>query len=380
MTFADKQKLLVRAAVNAWIGRSFPVERAHLYHETPQYCPNSEAWTVGLTARPAGCSPQMLGRILVSDNGTILAAPDPGEVLKLLNTLEEPAEQPQPGPSLSVVEDGCEFYLADGIKAADQMKTRSVNLLLTDPPYGISRRYNCEAQIPRRIRKNGTDFTMPRGFFGDWDRPTNPRAWTERVLPKVAGWAVIFCAQAQIGEYCDILAEHKFVAVGPMVWHKTNPVPFNHKHKPINAWEALVAGKRPGAAFNGKMVHNVFLCESPSPRQRIHPTQKPLRLIAGLVELFSNPGDLVFDPFAGSATTVIAARDLRRRVVACEKDPGIYRLAADRITGKRSKLSKAGPAEPRQTRRQGVLPLRPCPDLPSSGREHAQMALPGPVR
>lgn len=130
------------------------------------------------------------------------------------------------------LEDGCEFYCGDGLDAADLMQDRTVDLLLTDPPYGISRRYTCETQIPRRLRKNGSDFIMPKGFFGDWDGPIDPKAWTKRVLPKVAGWAVIFCAQAQIGEYCDILNDHKFVAVGPMVWQKTNPVPFNHKYKP----------------------------------------------------------------------------------------------------------------------------------------------------
>ena len=204
-------------------------------------------------------------------------------------------------------------------------------LLLTDPPYGISNSYTCENQVPRRLRKNGTDFIMPRGHFGDWDRSIQPRLWTDGILPKVGGWAVIFCAQAQIGEYSDILKEHGFNAVGTLVWQKTNPVPFNHRYKPINAWEALVIGKRPGTRFNGHVVHNVFVCKSPSPQQRIHPTQKPLSLIEQFIRLFSNEGDFIFDPFAGSATTVTAAYRLRRRVLAYERDEDIYQLACRRI-------------------------------------------------
>ena len=169
---------------------------------------------------------------------------------------------------------GYDFRLGDGIEGAANLPDKSVDLLLTDPPYGISNAYTCETQVPRRLRKNGSDFIMPRGSFGEWDGPIAPDDWVNVVLPKVSGWAVIFCAQAQIGAYSDALRAHRFNSVGTLVWHKTNPVPFNHKYKPINAWEALVVGKRPGTKFNGQTVHNVFECKSPSPQQRIHPTQK----------------------------------------------------------------------------------------------------------
>ena len=116
-----------------------------------------------------------------------------------------------------------------------------------------------------------------------------------------------------------------------MVWQKTNPVPFNHTKNPINAWEAIVIGKRPGTKFNGHVVHNVFLYKSPSPQKRIHPTQKPLGLLTEFVTLFSNEGDFILDPFAGSATTVIAAASLSRRVLAFENDGDVCDAAASRI-------------------------------------------------
>ena len=305
------------------------MHRKHLRHDTPRFRRDANAWSINLKTNNNGSHGRVLGNLLVSHDAAILSAPDPATVLKLLTETGDPENQ---HPLVSaVIDEGYEFYLGDGIAAADALADRSIDLLLTDPPYGISRRYTCENQIPRRLRKTGADFIMPRGYFGDWDGPVDPKEWTSRVLPKVAGWAVIFCAQAQIGEYCDILTDQGFVAVGPMVWQKTNPVPFNHKHKPINAWEALVIGKRPGTPFNGECVHNVFVCKSPSPQQRIHPTQKPLQLIAEFIELFSSPGDLVFDPFAGSATTVVGAREKRRSVIAYEKDADIYRRATHRL-------------------------------------------------
>ena len=236
----------------------------------------------------------------------------------------------EPDVPASVEGDKFEMHCGDGVEAAGDLDDLSVDLLLTDPPYGISSEYACETQVQRRPRPDGRGFNMPKGRFGEWDE-SDPEAWVNAVLPKVRGWAVTFCAQQQIGEYCALFEAHGLISVLPMVWHKTNPVPFNHNKKPVNAWEALVVGKRPGAPFNGHAVHNVFVCESPMPRQRIHSTQKPLPLVAELVGLFSGYDDLVFDPFAGSSTTVVAACQKGRVALAYERDPLIFAAAAERL-------------------------------------------------
>jgi DNA modification methylase len=325
---SDAETLALRAAVNDWIGRSFPAHRSQLAHNQPTYRADVGAWAVELVTKRNGAPSRALGTVLISETATIIATPDPDSVLGGLAAVREINQRPATD---HVSGHGWALHLGDGIAAASALPDASVDLLLTDPPYGISRRYTCENQIPRRLRRDGTDFIMPRGHFGDWDKSVDPQAWTDAVLPKVSGWAVTFCAQAQIGTYCDLFTAAGFVAVGPMVWQKTNPVPFNHQYKPINAWEAIVVGKRPGAPFNGRLVHNVFVHKSPSPQQRIHPTQKPLPLIAEFVDLFSSPGGSVLDPFAGSATTVVAARDARRTVVGYEADPAIFAAAADRL-------------------------------------------------
>lgn len=328
MILTADRKLAVRAAVNDWIGRSFPEHRSLLAHNPPTW--SGDGWAVELVTKRNGAPSRPLGVVLVSDAAAIVSAPDTDSVLDLLAEATSP-QIAGPSDADRVTGDGWALHLGDGIAAAAALQDASVDLLLTDPPYGISRRYTCETQIPRRLRRDGSDFIMPRGHFGDWDA-VDPQAWCDAVLPKVRGWAVTFCAQAQIGDYCDIFTAAGMVAVGPMVWQKTNPVPFNHQHKPVNAWEALVVGKRPGTAFNGRMVHNVFVHKSPSPQQRIHPTQKPLPLMAEFVDLFSRPGDLVLDPFAGSATTVVAARDAGRSALAHEADPAIFAAAADRLS------------------------------------------------
>ncbi|WP_419840313.1 DNA-methyltransferase [Candidatus Poriferisodalis sp.] len=334
MNATTERKLALRAAVNEWIGGSFPEHRMLLSHDAPVYEPQADAWSVKLTTKRNGVPAVHLGSLLVAHDASIIEAPVPANVLARLPDHATPET-----PRDAVIGDWYAFHCGDGIEAAAAMPDRSIDLLLTDPPYGISKRYTCETQVPRRLRNDGSDFIMPKGHFGDWDEAIDPHAWTSVVLPKVAGWAVTFCAQAQIGTYCDIFTEHGLVAVGPMVWQKTNPVPFNHKYKPVNAWEAVVVGKRPSTPFNGEMVHNVFVHKSPSPQQRIHPTQKPLPLVAEFVDLFSEPNGLVFDPFAGSATTVIAARQHGRRGIGYELDPMLFALAAERVDAELGKMS-----------------------------------------
>ncbi len=330
-TLTTEQKIRIRAAANDWVSRNLPVERKLVLHTSPEYNSNENAWVVNLFTKNGKSGSVVVGRLLINDDALVVEAQEPESIARRLSyamPFTAPEEVTFGG---GLIGDSYEFRFDDGIEAAKTLPDKSVDLLLTDPPYGISSVYTCERQVPRRLRKNGADFIMPRGYFGDWDDAVEPHKWTDIVLPKVGGWAVIFCAQAQIGEYSDILKSHKFNAVGTLVWQKTNPVPFNHNYKPINAWEALVIGKRPGTPFNGHVVHNVFLCKSPSPQQRIHHTQKPLQLVEEFIKLFSSEGDLVLDPFAGSATTLIAACRLGRRALAFENEVSIYDLACKRV-------------------------------------------------
>ena len=328
MSQAVKETIRLRAAVNAWVSHTFPHHRRFLSHSQPVKAHGR--WQVALGTNNVNGHSVPLATIEI-DGDRITSDESPDEIVARVDGLLSNATIGN--QRLHMHGRGCDFRLGDGIEGASSLLDGEIDLLLTDPPYGISKSYTCESQVPRRLRSDGRDFIMPKGDFGAWDRPVEPQQWLEALLPKVGGWVVTFCAQAQIGEYTTCLSDHKFVAVGTLVWQKTNPVPFNHKFKPINAWEAVVVGKRPGTKFNGHVVHNVFLCKSPSPQQRIHPTQKPLDLMDRFVNLFSDEGDLVFDPFAGSATTLIAARAIGRRAIAYELDAKIFNAACQRIEG-----------------------------------------------
>ena len=330
MSIEVANAIKLRAAASAWISANFPEHRKYLAHTWPQFCDKNRIWSVALETKNLNGHSVVLGSLALNQDAVIVKGTQPADVLQKLRPLLVKAK-PHQRYGKQISGEFYDFRLGDGIKGGAHLADREIDLLLTDPPYGISKAYTCEQQISRRLRKNGRDFIMPKGNFGVWDKPLKPSDWLDGLLPKVGGWFVTFCAQAQIGEYIECLLKQKFVAVGTIVWQKTNPVPFNHKFKPINAWEAIVVGKRPGTKFNGRIVHNVFRYKSPSPQERIHPTQKPLNLIKEFVTLFSNEGDFVYDPFAGAATTLIAAHQQRRKVLSYERDSEIFQSASQRI-------------------------------------------------
>lgn len=76
--------------------------------------------------------------------------------------------------------------------------------------------------------------------------------------------------------------------------------------------------KLPKFRNNGKMIMNCFEWESDSKVARIHPTQKPIKLLERLIALFTDPNDVVIDPCCGSGSTIIAARNLGRRAYGFE--------------------------------------------------------------
>ncbi|MCP8685961.1 DNA methyltransferase [Marinobacterium sedimentorum] len=64
---------------------------------------------------------------------------------------------------------------------------------------------------------------------------------------------------------------------------------------------------------------------------RLHPTEKSVKVIAPLIESFSRPGDLVIDPFCGSGTTALAAKQLGRRYIGIDMEPEYVEVARSRL-------------------------------------------------
>jgi len=210
----------------------------------------------------------------------------------------------------------------DCVIGLDYIPDQSVDLVITDPPYGISKELNCKGERLGTTAK--LDFN-----FGEWDKFNID--WFEIAIKKTRGWMMTFCAKKDVGYFIDILEKNGFVAIDVIVWQKPDPVPLNAKSRFLNAWEAIVVGKRPGAYWGSTYEHNIIKVQAPKGKNRIHPTQKPVELIKRLIELTTQKGDLVLDPFMGSGTTAVACIESKRDYLGFEISKEYHKQANNRI-------------------------------------------------
>ena len=214
------------------------------------------------------------------------------------------------------------IHLGDCLEEMKKMPDMSVDLILTDPPYGISRQLNCKNQRLGTTAKLNFD-------FGEWDKFNIE--WFNEAVKKTRGWIITFCAKKDIGKYWEILEKEGFIAIDTVAWVKPDPLPLNAKSRFLNAWEAIVVGKRGGAHWGSNYLHNVLKYQAPKGKNRVHPTQKPLGLIEELIKVTTKEGDIVLDPFIGSGTTAVACKMNNRRFVGFEINPEYYKMAKERL-------------------------------------------------
>jgi len=210
----------------------------------------------------------------------------------------------------------------DCLKGLAKLPDNSIDLILTDPPYGISRELNCKDQRLGTTAKLNFD-------FGKWDKFN--KEWFDIAINKTKGWIISFCAKKDVGFYWDILERNNFKAIDVIVWQKPDPIPLNGKSKLLNAWESAIIGKKSGAYFSGRCEHNIFKYQAPKGDNRIHPTQKPVGLMEKLILLTTKKGDTVMDPFMGSGTTAVACVNTGRNYLGFEIDKKYYSESLKRI-------------------------------------------------
>ena len=223
---------------------------------------------------------------------------------------------------------------SDCLQFLKTVKSSSVSLVLTDPPYDISRKTNFASLPPKG---KDTDRFRVSMEFGEWDTHTSldfPSILNEfyRVLKK-GGTLIMFFDLWKLTYLSSLYKKAGFRQLRFIEWVKTNPVPLNsHVNYLTNAREiALVGVKGTNPTFNSSYDNGIYsfpICHS---KNRCHPTQKPTPLLEALISKHSNPSDLVLDCFSGGASTLEACHNLGRDFIGCELDPTYYNKSLERL-------------------------------------------------
>lgn len=214
------------------------------------------------------------------------------------------------------------------------LKSDSVDLVVIDPPYEVSRDTNFAAG-----EETGRDvdrFRMSMDF-GDWDNNFTGLDVVikecYRVLKK-SGTLICFYDLWKITILKEYFDKAKFKQIRFIEWQKTNPVPINSKLNYLtNSREIAVTGVKCGKpVFHSEYDNGIYKHPIYHDKNRFHPTQKPIKLIEELIEKHSNKGDVVLDCFSGSGTTAIACINTYRNFVGCEISKEYFEKSVERIS------------------------------------------------
>jgi site-specific DNA-methyltransferase (adenine-specific) len=238
------------------------------------------------------------------------------------------------------------LYHGDCLEVMASMPADSIDCIWTDPPYNLSNDgITCVAG--RMVKVNKGEWDRSRGV--ELDHEFN-KAWLSacrRVLkPSGTIWV-----SGTLHVYPSVgfaMQELGFRILNDIIWEKPAPPPnlgcrcFTHSTELI-LWATKAKKGKDKYTFNyeemkaenaGKQMKNLWRMGAPPQEEKRHgkhPTQKPVELIARCLRASTSATDLVLDPFAGSATTGVAALALGRAFIGIESDEQHAELAARRL-------------------------------------------------
>ena len=242
----------------------------------------------------------------------------------------------------------CELF-NDHMENHKRYQIKKAQLIIADIPYNLGNlayASNTSWYVDGDNKKGESKNAGKQFFNTDKDfNINNFFQFVKRMLkpePKETGKApalIILCAFNQLAPLIEIGKIHGFKTMNhPFVFTKNySAETLKANMRPVGACEyglLFYRDKLPKFNNKGKMVYNHMNFPKEIMGEKYHPTQKPVALMEKLIEIFTDKYDVVIDPVAGSATTLIAARRLRRHSYGFELYKDFYNKAQIRLSGK----------------------------------------------
>lgn len=217
-----------------------------------------------------------------------------------------------------------ELYKGDCLGVMDSLIEQgvSVDCIITDPPYNIARDNNFHT-----MGRAGID-------FGEWDKGFDQFSWLDK-LDKILnknGSVIIFNDWKNIGEIARHCEKVGFEIKDMLRWEKTNPMPRNRDRRYITDYECAVWLVKKCAKWTFNRLSDTyqrpkFVYGLVSGKDKVHPTQKPVKLMEEITKIHTNENDLVLDCFMGSCSTGVACMNIGRKFIGIELDDTYFNIA-----------------------------------------------------
>jgi len=214
-----------------------------------------------------------------------------------------------------------QIYCMDAVALLKSLPDASINGIITDPPYGLA---EYEKTIIKRPDKHGGAY---KSVDEEWDKDV-PLTWMDEAKRVLTPGSNVIIFNGKIGlikiGYHGLELGWRLMA--ELTWFKPDAPP-NFSGRIVSQssekfyWYCPHGSKWTynrdyAKAVNGGVnFRDIWEFHAPRGRDRLHPTQKPLLLMDRIVQLFTKPGDVILDPFCGSGTTLVAARNAGRHYI-----------------------------------------------------------------
>lgn len=221
-----------------------------------------------------------------------------------------------------------EIYNGDSYKLIKDIPDKSIDLIVTDPPYLIGslghdgilkRNKRCHAvELGQMNIINGFDLKILDEFV--------------RVMKKINIY--LWCNKEQIYDYIKYFVKDRKCNFEIIVWAKSNPAPFLNGHYLkdkeycLYFWERGVKVKP--SFETGRTVY-ISKKNVEDKKKYKHPTIKPCNIIENLIKNSCEVGGVILDPFSGSGTTCVCAKKLNRQYIGFEINEEFWKISKERL-------------------------------------------------
>ena len=222
-----------------------------------------------------------------------------------------------------------QIYNKDVLELMKTMSNESIDLIVTDPPYKVTARGNAGnsgGMMQDKLSMQGKIFKhndiKPSEYIPEFYR-----------LLKDGSHCYIMTNHVNLHEMLNVAKESGFHFIKSLVWNKGNKIMGQYY---MSQFEYILFFRK----GRGKKINKcgtADILEIPNKKTKgedgknIHDTEKPVELMKVLIENSSNIDEVVFEPFMGVGSTIMACIELDRKYIGCEIDEKYYNIAKNRI-------------------------------------------------
>ena len=213
------------------------------------------------------------------------------------------------------------LYQGDCLEIMGGIKDKSVDLIVTDPPYLMDYQSNRRKKEDRfdKIKHDKGNYMLIQDYLEECHR-----------IMKDNTAIYCFCSWHNIDFFKNEFEKH-FKLKNILVWNKNNHGTGDLKGSYAPKHEFILFGHKGRTLLREKRIADVIDCPKISSNKLTHPTEKPQDLLEIFIKQSSDEGSIIFDGFMGTGSCGIAAKKLNRNFIGIELDEKYFNIAKDRL-------------------------------------------------